>query len=157
MQELLGDAPKNFPLDRREFRSIDLVEGTAHKGYWIYSCNPGDTVSEIGELKGDRTNASWAAKRGRSTRDTAGELNALLSLINWVSGRGQTEEMIIASPIGALGVYARHGDEGSMVININKEWVGLLIATDCDMTIMTPASVIVADVKQITGGRIKLA
>jgi hypothetical protein len=83
-----------------------------------------------------------------------GEVNSLRGTCNWSNGR-VTKEI----EIGILGGknFASTGDSGSMVLNIKKEWIGMICQrSSCESAFITSAQEIIEDVKEKTGGIISL-
>ena len=53
--------------------------------------------------------------------------------------------------------FAGGGDDGSMVFNVKKEWVGMVVGSDSEYAgYITPAADIIADIEARTGGIITL-
>lgn len=67
----------------------------------------------------------------------------------------ESEEVDVG--IWNIGPFAIGGDSGSMVLNVKKELVGIVTQiTGFDSANFTPAKDIVADIEEMTGGRITL-
>ncbi|KFY07117.1 hypothetical protein V492_07433 [Pseudogymnoascus sp. VKM F-4246] len=118
-----------------------------------YTVQEGEIVSGINSNIKKNT---WHGKVGRTTDCTAGELNMIPRDISWPDG-SFSEEYELKS------LYLREGfakgDSGSLVFNVDKEWVGMLFAADggrgCGF--VTPACELLRDIKETTGGKITLA
>lgn len=139
------NAPHKNKPPPENFSPIDLWNGRLK-----YDVKPEETVSKIGmAAKGE-----WAAKIGRTSAVTVGEVNSLRGTCNWSNGR-VTKEI----EIGILGGknFASTGDSGSMVLNIKKEWIGMICQrSSCESAFITSAQEIIEDVKEKTGGIISL-
>ena len=93
---------------------------------------------------------SWAAK---NTSGIWGTVNGMKRTVCWGDGVIPKEVEVIPSH----GRFAEGGDDGSMVFNLNKEWVGMVIGGDSVYAgYITPAADIIADIKARTGGTITL-
>jgi hypothetical protein len=115
-----------------------------------YDVNPGDVISHTGEP----TPYSWAGKFGRTTEATAGRVNSMKRTVRWDDGTVSKEVEIL--PFHLYG-FAMSGDEGSLVFNLEKEWVGMVVGGDCNYAgYITPVSDIIADIEAKTGGTITL-
>ncbi|KAI9763271.1 MAG: hypothetical protein M1840_000802 [Geoglossum simile] len=99
-------------------------------------------------------------KKGRTTEFTNGVISHLQTDVfidGIASGQGSTE-WVIVDERGVKFLFSERGDSGSMIINPDGQWVGLLIG-GCDAlgyTYMTPYATLVADIEQKTGGKVEL-
>ena len=106
----------------------------------------GQTVQQIGTIKP----GNWVAKAGRTTGLSSSEVNSLPRDINWPAiGQVTSELEVIGS---RRKVMACPGDEGSLVINVEGELVGILFAVDFCCTLfnicfVAPLGAIQEDVK----------
>lgn len=116
-----------------------------------YYVNENEVISKIGSL----TMGDWAAKVGRSGV-TAGEVNSMQSTVHWDNGAESKEIEISALEQGTD--FARPGDSGAMVVNLKKEWVGILVGK-LDLEnygFVTSSEELMDDIRARTGGSISL-
>ncbi|KFY30485.1 hypothetical protein V494_08146 [Pseudogymnoascus sp. VKM F-4513 (FW-928)] len=117
-----------------------------------YIVQEGEIVSGINSVIKKNT---WHGKVGQTTDCTAGEFNMIPRDIAWPDG-SFSEEYELKSIYYNEG-FTR-GDSGSLVFNIDKEWVGMLFAADggrgCGF--VTPACELLRDIEETTGGKITL-
>ncbi|KIN07468.1 hypothetical protein OIDMADRAFT_174437 [Oidiodendron maius Zn] len=117
-----------------------------------YKVNTGEVIFKSGSLvKGD-----WVAQVGRY-RVRAGEVNAMEAYIHWDNGLISKE--IVIEELERGQSFAEPGDSGAMVINLKKEWVGMLHgrASQENFGFVTPTMELMDDIKAKTGGSISLA
>ncbi|KFZ15271.1 hypothetical protein V501_02785 [Pseudogymnoascus sp. VKM F-4519 (FW-2642)] len=96
---------------------------------------------------------SWAGKVNGGTWGTAGRVNSMKRTVCW--GDGVVSKEIEVIPF--KGGFAEGGDDGSMVFNVKKEWVGMVVGSDSEYAgYITPAADIIADIEARTGGTITL-
>ncbi|KAL5350771.1 hypothetical protein ACLOAV_004340 [Pseudogymnoascus australis] len=114
-----------------------------------YYTKPGDVISRSGEL----TAFSWAAKFDRGAWGTTGQVNGMKRTVCWGDGVVSKEVEVIPLEFS----FAEGGDDGSMVFNAKKEWVGMVVGGDSEYAgYVTPAANIIADIEARTGGTITL-
>jgi hypothetical protein len=119
-------------------------------GNKIYNVKSDEVISKIGTTEA----GEWVAKVGRGGVRAA-EVNAMNSVAYWENGT-ESKEIDIA---GLEDIdFADPGDSGSMVINLNKEWVGILVGKVSydNSGIVTSAQDVIDDIKAQTGGSISL-
>lgn len=114
-----------------------------------YRMKPGKVISETSEPVA----FSWAGKVDGGTWGTAGRVNSMKRTVCW--GDGVVSKEIEVIPF--KGQFAKGGDDGSMVFNVKKEWVGMVVGSDSEYAgYVTPAADIIADIEARTGGTITL-
>lgn len=121
----------------------------------FYTLTEDSYVRNIGVMKPE----SWVAKRGRTSRVTSGTVNSMKRFVHW-----KQHETFCSEEIEVIGLgkdFAMGGDSGSIVTNVSGELVGLLIGKDSSSTewgvgYVTPIDDIQQDVKQRTGGFLRL-
>ena len=121
------------------------------RGYIDYKVRTDEVVSKaVAPIKGD-----WVTKLGRCGI-TVGEVNAMESRVFW-EGEAESYEVEIAG-FGPYATFAERGDSGSMVINLKKEWVGMICwaVSSRDMGLITTTQELMDDIKDKTGGTISL-
>jgi hypothetical protein len=115
-----------------------------------YVVKPDETVQKSNSL----TEGMWVTKKGRTSGVTTGEVHAMRAIIDWQNGM-TTREIVV---LGFGDDFVDHGDSGSMVTNLNKEWVGMVIGKDSPTTygIVTSVAELRNDIDKGTGGSIAL-
>ncbi|KFX89850.1 hypothetical protein V490_06778 [Pseudogymnoascus sp. VKM F-3557] len=114
-----------------------------------YYAKLGDVISQIGIPAA----FSWAGKFDRPPWATAGRVNSMKRTVCW--GDGVVSKEVEVLPFGTQ--FAEGGDDGSMVFNLKKEWVGMVVGGDSEYAgYITPAADIIADIEERTGGTITL-
>jgi hypothetical protein len=115
---------------------------------------PNETVSRVGPMT-DLPIKNWVAKQGRMTNITAGDVQKLRETVRWDNGM-ISEEPVVHSAFGLK--FTRPGDSGSMVVNAQKELVGMVIGVGVspDRTYITPVQDIFDDIKENGGGIVTL-
>ncbi|KFY00598.1 hypothetical protein O988_03221 [Pseudogymnoascus sp. VKM F-3808] len=82
-----------------------------------------------------------------------GRVNSMKRTVCW--GDGVVSKEVEVLPFGTQ--FAEGGDDGSMVFNLKKEWVGMVVGGDSEYAgYITPAADIIADIEERTGGTITL-
>lgn len=122
-------------------------------GIFKYNVEPNETITTVGNFELD----GWVAKVGRSTGVSTGDVNCMRSdFPNKRTGTTTSEVMLVAFPSGSI--FVRPGDSGSMVINIKKEWVGMVFGSQNgeECAFATSAQDILDDIKETTGGTLSL-
>lgn len=121
-------------------------------GVPAYRAQEGDTVSGTNSIFGSR----WYGKVGRTSDCTSAKHGLIKRAIAWDDGMVSHEYEFKAKGLGNR--FALEGDEGSLVFNLEKEWVGMLIAADrsTDIGFVTPVSELMRDIEETTGGTITL-
>jgi len=121
----------------------------------LYERNEHSCVKSFGPelVAGD-----WVLKRGRTTENTHGEVNAVSREVKWEQkGKAVSYELDI---VGIGGDFGDRGDSGSWVINSKFELVGMLIAMDSGASgnhgIVTPIGSLLKDIEARTGYRLSL-
>ncbi|KAG4432245.1 hypothetical protein IFR05_012278 [Cadophora sp. M221] len=116
-----------------------------------YDAKLGDVISSIDPVVAQ----DWAAKTGRTTQVTVGDITSIAAATHWKDGT-MTREHQITTADGTP--FVRGGDSGSMIYNRKKEWIGMAIAGNIfeDACYFTSAAEIVEDIKEQTGGSIEL-
>ncbi|OBT66975.1 hypothetical protein VE03_04235 [Pseudogymnoascus sp. 23342-1-I1] len=141
-----GDAVVNS-LPLRSAFSIQCLDN----GHLRYETKRGETVSGTGKLE----KFSWVGKSFFGWRPVGGRVNSLERTVCWDNGMVPREVEVLQAD--ARGRFAEDRDEGSMVFNEAKEWVGMLVGADSGHAgYVTPAADIIADIKERTGGTITL-
>lgn len=96
---------------------------------------------------------SWAVEVDSGSWGMAGRVNSMKRTVCW--GDGVVSKEIEVIP--CHGSFEEGGDDGSMVFNVDEEWVGIVIGGDSEYAgYITPAADIIADIKARTGGTITL-
>jgi hypothetical protein len=97
----------------------------------------------------------WVAKVYRPGV-TAGEVNSMESTICW--GHGVESKEIEVLAMERCGDFAYGGDSGAMVVNLKKEWVGILTGKLSleNLGFVTSVQELMHDIKAKTGGSISL-
>lgn len=118
-----------------------------------YKIQEGATVSGTNDL----LKATWYGKVGRNSESTGAERSRILRTVAWDNGLISDEYEFIS--LDSCGQFARGGDSGSLVFNLQKEWVGMLFAMDRSTRcgFITPAYELMRDIEETTGGTITLA
>ena len=129
--------------------------GQLLNGRLEYEVATDEVISKMSSL----SEGDWVAKVGRSGT-TTGEVNAMQSTVDWANGE-RSKEIEIAG-VGSAAMrgapFAEPGDSGSMVINLQKEWVGMLIGrlSGEDFGLVTSTRELMDDITAKTGGTISL-
>ncbi|KAL2062108.1 hypothetical protein VTL71DRAFT_6374 [Oculimacula yallundae] len=96
---------------------------------------------------------SWMIKYGRASLTTAGVVNSIPGACYWRASNShgaiiKTREIHVMNCNTNTGVMMRPGDEGCMLYNEKKEWVGFGMAVDGfdESAFVTPAREIVEDI-----------
>ncbi|KFY75029.1 hypothetical protein V499_04984 [Pseudogymnoascus sp. VKM F-103] len=140
------DAVLNIPPDDSKFyrpisRGVESI--------FSYRAEPDDVISRTG----DPVAFSWAGKFHIGPWGTAGRVNSMERTVCW--GDGMVSKEIEVIPIDIE--FAQGGDDGSMVFNAKKEWVGMVVGSDSEYAgYITPTADIIADIEARTGGTITL-
>jgi hypothetical protein len=118
-----------------------------------YVVEPNEIVSNYAPL----VTGDWVAKTGRTTTVTAGEVSSIKTEVWWENGMKSMESVVLTAIGGHQ--FAKGGDSGAMVINLKKEWVGIVIGSDAyfETGYVTPVQDLMDDIKEKTGGIISLA
>ena len=118
-----------------------------------YKVNEGDTICGTNNIFKD----TWYGKVGRTTDGTAAEFNRITRDIEWDIGQDSDEYEFKSLHSGEQ--FARGGDSGSLVFNLQKEWVGMLFSSDRgqECGFVTPVYELIKDIEEATGGTITLA
>ncbi|OBT79867.1 hypothetical protein VF21_01574 [Pseudogymnoascus sp. 05NY08] len=118
-----------------------------------YIVQEGDTVSGINTIVKD----TWYGKVGRTSDCTGAEFNVIQRVIEWDNGLVSDEYEFRTLHSGEE--FAKGGDSGSLVFNLEKEWVGMLFAADPSTKcgFVTPVYELIKDIEETTGGTITLA
>jgi hypothetical protein len=146
----LHDA-KSFPQNKPP--AANFSPSQLFNGRLEYDVGPGEVVTRSGQLvKGD-----WVSKIGRGGT-TTGEVNAMKAVVYWENGMESKEIEIASLPDSRGGAFVIPGDSGSMVFNLNKEWVGMSIGrlSLSDSGYITLVQDLVDDIRETTGGTISL-
>ncbi|OAF57723.1 hypothetical protein VC83_05630 [Pseudogymnoascus destructans] len=118
-----------------------------------YVAQEGETVSGTNTIIAN----TWYGKVGRTSKCTAAEFNGIQRNISW--GNGLFSDEYECKSLHSGEQFARGGDSGSLVFNLDKEWVGMLFAaeksTECGF--VTPVYELIKDIEETTGGTITLA
>ncbi|KFZ25359.1 hypothetical protein V502_00164 [Pseudogymnoascus sp. VKM F-4520 (FW-2644)] len=122
-------------------------------GVSAYRVQEADTVSGTN----DTFNSRWYGKVGRTSEYTGAEQSLIKRAIAWDDGTVSHEYEFKSMDSGDQ--FAQVGDSGSLVFNLEKEWVGMLFAVERSMGIgfVTPAFELLRDIEETTGGTITLA
>lgn len=138
------DAVLNSPVDDSKFSHKDRQAFT-----FLYRTEPGDVISRTAEPVA----FSWAAKFHIGRWGTAGRVNSMERTVHWGDGVVSKEVEVIPFEMA----FAEGGDDGSMVFNLEKEWVGMVVGGDSEWAgYVTPAADIITDIEARTGGIITL-
>ena len=145
---------KNQPPLASTFRPMQIPQTYAGINSVIYETKPDEVISQVGSF----ANAQIVLKVGRSSGVTIGEVNSLKSGIPWQDGRWSTEVDILHLDYPDT-LFAGLGDSGSMVLSLQKEWLGMIIGSDiyAGSAFVTPAKGLIDDIKAMTGGTITLS
>lgn len=128
--------------------SIQCLEN----GVLGYETKRGETISKTGKPE----KFSWV---GRSflgmSRAIGGRVNSMERTVCW--GNGMVSREVEVLQVDARKRFAEDRDEGSMVFNEAKEWVGMVVGADAGYAgYVTPAADIISDIETRTGGTITL-
>ncbi|CZT07191.1 hypothetical protein WAI453_010876 [Rhynchosporium graminicola] len=117
-----------------------------------YQAQAGTFISGIGP----GNEGTWVVKKGRTTRVTVGEITALKTICHWQDNSQSYED--VAELYKGGDPFATGGDSGSIVYNMEKQWVGMIIGekTISCAGIFTPVDALLADIREQTGGSIEL-
>lgn len=126
-----------------------------------YTWSTKDVITQIGKLNPNSPRDAFCVKTGRSTRTTTGFCHTIKDKVVWRDDNGKMEkisqEMKFQAYPGSNSRAVMPGDSGSMVVNLKKEWVGMITGMEPgDSAIMLPAQVIIDDFYAATGGTITL-
>lgn len=112
---------------------------------------------EIVQVTNNSLDSIWYGKVGRTSNCTGGEHGLIKRAIRWDDGAVSHEYEFKTQD--AYDRFAQVGDAGSLVLNIKKEWVGMLFAMERSTGIgfVTPAFELLRDIEETTGGNIRLA
>ncbi|KAL5353313.1 hypothetical protein ACLOAV_001349 [Pseudogymnoascus australis] len=118
-----------------------------------FTVQKGDTV----QVTSNSLDSIWYGKVGRTSDCTGGEHGLIKRAIRWDDGAVSHEYEFKTQD--ACDRFAQVGDAGSLVLNIKKEWVGMLFAMERSTGIgfVTPAFELLRDIEETTGGKIMLA
>lgn len=134
--------------------SSSIGEDELADGDFSYYEEP-QTVTEIkpGFNKGE-----WVAKIGRTTGVTAGMVNVFPAAFNNNKGKGSYDSEVEIMSLPEGDEFFRPGDSGSMLVNINKECLGMVFggSDGGEVGYATPLEKIVEDVLDATGGTLTL-
>lgn len=113
----------------------------------------GDTVSGTS----NSLRSKWYGKVGRTSHCTGAEQSLIKRAIAWDDDTVSHEYEF--KSIDSDDRFAQVGDSGSLVFNLEKEWVGMLFAMERSMGIgfVTPAFELLRDIEETTGDTITLA
>lgn len=141
-----GNSMQNMLPSREKFTA------QCFQGVPAYKVQPGDTISGTGDILKN----TWYGKLGRTSQGTAAEYTRIKRTIAWDNGLVSDEYEFRTLHSGAQ--FARRGDSGSLVFNMRKEWVGMLIASDVydETGFVTPVQDLIKDIEDKTGGTITL-
>ncbi|EKD20604.1 hypothetical protein MBM_01286 [Drepanopeziza brunnea f. sp. 'multigermtubi' MB_m1] len=151
---------KNFPALRSKLTPEHFASflGDRFINEDVYFDIPGQIIDTVGTLSEETVMKpmSWVAKQGRTSRITTGDLNELWSGVKWDDGTTSWEHQIF--PLIGGETFARPGDSGSLVHNVDKEWIGMMHCANTadDWGCFTSAQDIIDDIKLKTGGTITL-
>ncbi|KFY47122.1 hypothetical protein V494_00166 [Pseudogymnoascus sp. VKM F-4513 (FW-928)] len=96
---------------------------------------------------------SWVARVYTGRAATAGRVNFMRRTVRWADGWITKETEVIAF----FGDFSGCADDGAMVFNEKKEWVGMLIGGDSECAgYITPAPYVIADIHIMTQGTVTL-
>lgn len=126
------------------------------RGY-RFRAEPGDTVIGIGVPKlGPSPRETWVGSFGRTSAAVSGEVNKLRSRTHWLDGM-ETDEIEIAS-LASATPFAKGGDSGSLVFNMDHKWIGMTIGAIqlSGYGYVTSAYDLMMDIEERTGGTIFL-
>ena len=131
----------------------DRFKGDHLYGIPEYMVKEGDTVSGTS----NSLRSKWYGKVGRTSRCTGAEQSLIKRAIAWDDGAVSHEYEFKSA--NSYDRFAQVGDSGSLVFNLEKEWVGMLFAMEWSMGIgfVTPAFELLRDIEETTGGTITLA
>ena len=140
----------NIPPPESSFvNDVDRYPSEA-KGPIIYIADSDSRITSFGKMKLH----DWVVKRGRTSGDTAGEVNRVGRTVKWEAyNNWQTEEVEV---IGLSRDFVRPGDSGSFVTNRHRELVGMVIGMESvsdshDVGIVSDITDIMEDVRALCG------
>ncbi|KFY83276.1 hypothetical protein V498_08188 [Pseudogymnoascus sp. VKM F-4517 (FW-2822)] len=118
-----------------------------------FTVQKGDTV----QVTTNSLDSIWYGKVGRTSDCTGGKHGLIKRAIRWDDGAVSHEYEFKTQD--ACDRFAQVGDAGSLVLNIKKEWVGMLFAMDRSTGIgfVTPAFELLRDIEETQGGQVTLA
>ncbi|OBT68454.1 hypothetical protein VE03_02945 [Pseudogymnoascus sp. 23342-1-I1] len=136
---------------------IPAEEGSREKNFrGVYMMDPikkGDTV----QVTSNCLDSTWYGKVGRTSRCTGGVQGRIKRAIRWDDGTVSHEYEFRTKH--SYDRFALLGDAGSLVLNVKKEWAGMIFAVEKTSGIgfVTPAFELLRDIEETTGGTITLA
>jgi hypothetical protein len=145
------NSPDSFSQNKPPAATFSPAE--LFNGRLRYKVEPDEVVSKYAPL----VKGAWVAKTGRTTTITAGEVSSIKTEVWWENGMKSMESVLLTAIGGHQ--FAKGGDSGAMVINLKKEWVGIVIGSDAylETGYVTPVQDLMDDIKEKTGGIISLA
>lgn len=131
----------------------DRFKGNCFYGIPGYRVKEGDAISGTS----NSLRSKWYGKVGRTSRCTGAEQSPIKRAIAWDDGTLSHEYEFRSVDSGDR--FAQVGDSGSLVFNLEKEWVGMLFAMERSTGIgfVTPAFELLRDIEETTGGTVTLA
>ncbi|KAI9050539.1 hypothetical protein LZ554_005700 [Drepanopeziza brunnea f. sp. 'monogermtubi'] len=125
---------QNKPIFRSETKPGEMGVGSCEITRSTYDDVPGEIISSMALVTeqtvtvatrgGVGARVYWGFKKGRTTDVTSGEIPSFKTFVNWGDNSTSWEHHIT----GSLGgfPFAQGGDAGSLIHNVDKEWMGIL-------------------------------
>lgn len=142
---------KNVP-PPKTFHPTQIPDILLQNNSILYTTIPGETISKIGSF----AKGQAVLKNGRSTDVTIGEVTSLKAHVNWVDGQMSREVNIVHLKDDSEIPFAKPGDSGSMVISLQKEWLGMITGSEIGVNngLAISATELLDDINKATDGGI---